>query len=87
MHDQPTEIPVYDVYDKETNGLLMSIQACSCEEAIERIGLTRDHVMRLRTPGGNIVVREHPPETLIVSPFYFTEAFFQLLEARSSARH
>lgn len=81
------ELKLFDIHDKETRELLMTIEARDCEEAVRRIVLTGGHVKHLRTPGGNVLVYEHDTETLVNAPYFFREGFFLMLASATATQH
>lgn len=80
-------LKLFDVYDKDTQNLMMTIEARDTDQAIERVVLISPHLDALLTTGGLIVLREHDPETPVTSPFFFRDGHFLLLKPLSLSQH
>lgn len=81
------QLRLFDVYDRETDALMMTVEATDSEQAIGRVLQTGLHLDRLLTPGGLIVLREHDPETLITAPYLFRDGHFLLIESLTPTQH
>jgi hypothetical protein len=81
------QLRLFDVYDRETGALMMTVEATDSDQAIGRVMLTGPHLDKLLTPGGLIVLREHDAETLVTAPYLFRDGHFLLLESLTPTQH
>ena len=70
------QLIIFDVYDRETDALMMTVEAVNSEQAISRVLKTGPHLKERLTPNGLIVLREHDRETPITAPYYFRDGHF-----------
>ena len=80
-------LKIFDVYDRETDALMMAVEAIDLDQAIGRVLLTEPQLDKQLTTGGLIVLREHDTETLVTAPYFFRDGHFLLLESLRPTRH
>lgn len=81
------QLLLFDVYDRETDALMMTVEATDSDQAISRVLLTGPHLDKLLTPGGLVALKEHDPEALITAPYLFRDGHFLLLESHAPTQH
>ena len=79
------EITKFAIIDADTNKHVVSVEATSTKDAIERFGLVKKLVQHYKEPGSFWQVIEHDPEVHSTAPV-FTEPFFLVLEQLESSK-
>jgi hypothetical protein len=78
------EIIKFAIIDADTSKHVVSVEAFSTTDAIERFGLIRTLVQHYKEPGSFWQVIEHDPEVHSTAPT-FTESFFLVIEQLASS--
>jgi hypothetical protein len=82
-----TQLKIFNVYDRDTDALMMAVEALDFDQAISRVLRTNLPFDKHRASNGLIVLREHDTETLIRAPYLFRDGHFLLLESLSLTQH
>lgn len=85
MPNEDPTIQLFDIFEKETERLVMTIEAASFEEAADRLRLTTAVVQQMRCHGLAVLRQRHPDQP-ISSP-YFKDGFFKLLAQSQATLH